>query len=470
LNQEHESFLVLLFKKELLACLLFASPCLAADLTPAEKTAIDKAALQALSAAGVPAASLAIVKDGKIVYAEAYGFAVLPALKATPAMAFPLGSVSKQFTASTLLLLAQDGRLSLDDKIGRFLPALTRANAISIRQVLSHTAGYEDYAPEDYTTLAMTKAITPQEILANWGEKPLDFTPGTQWQYSNTGYTIAGLIAEAAGGAPLFAQMKARIFDPLHMSSAGDYDVHGVPAGGPAGYQRYALGPPRRAAADKPGWSYGSGGLVMTASDLATWDISLMNHSLLQAASYDAMETPVKLANGTDTGYGLGVELRDAGGHHGILHTGEETGFTAYNEVFPADHAAVAVLVNEDATPASGVIARQIENIVFGIPQGASEDPAQTQLVHMLADLARGHIDASRLNDNAKFYFSPAVLADFRDSLAPLGAVVGLHERMHEGRGGMVFHVYDVAYLTKRVIVTTYELPDGRLGQLLMEP
>jgi CubicO group peptidase (beta-lactamase class C family) len=465
-----KSFLVLFFKKELLAFLAFASPCLAADLTPGEKSAIDKAATQTLSAAGVPGATIAVVKDGKIVYVQAYGFAVLPTVRAKPDMAFPLGSVSKQFTASAILFLAQDGKLSLNDKVGRFLPQLAHADSVSIRQVLSHTAGYEDFAPEDFTTLPMTKPITPQGILADWGAKPLDFVPGTQWQYSNTGYTIAGQTAEAAGGAPLFAQMKARIFVPLHMSSVVDYDAHNLPQGGPVGYQRHALSPPRRAARDLPGWSYGSGGLAMTASDLATWDISLMDRSLLSAASYDAMETPIKLANGSDTGYGLGVEVRDVGGHHGILHTGEETGFTAYNEVFPADHAAVAVLVNEDATPASGVIARQIENIVFGLPQGAPGDPSQAQLLRMLADLAHGHINASRLNDNAKFYFSPAVLADFRDSLAPLGPVVGLHERMHEGRGGMVFHVYDVAYLTRRVVVTTYELPDGRLGQLLIEP
>jgi D-alanyl-D-alanine carboxypeptidase len=435
LSQEHKGFLVLFFKKELLLSVLLTSPCLATDLTAAQKAAIDLAATQTLNAAGVPGASLAVVKDGKIVYAHAYGFAVLPTLRTTRDMAFPLGSVSKQFTASTILLLAQDGKLSLDDKVGRFLPALSHADNASIRQVLSHTAGYEDYAPEDFTTPAMTKPITPQDILAKWGAKPLDFRPGTQWQYSNTGYTIAGLIAEAAGGASLFAQMQARIFVPLHMSSAADYDAHGVPAGGPAGYQRYALGPPRLAERDRPGWSYGSGGLAMTASDLARWDISLMDRSLLSAASYAALETPIKLTDGRDTGYGLGVELRVVAGHHGIVHT-----------------------------------ARQIEAIVFGIPPGAPADPAQAQLLGMLADLARGHIDMSRLNANAQFYFSPAVLADFHDSLAPLGPVISLHERAHEGRGGMVFHSYDVAYLTKRLVVTTYELPDGKLGQLLIQP
>jgi CubicO group peptidase (beta-lactamase class C family) len=451
------------------ACGLSASAH-AAGLTQAEKSAIDQSVIETLHAADVPAASIAVVKDGKLAYAQAYGYAELPHRKAAADMAFPIGSVSKQFTASLILLLAQDGKLSLDDKVGRFLPGLADAQQVSLRQILSHTSGYEDYAPEDYATPAMSKPTTPQAIADTWGRKKLDFPPGAAWQYSNTGYTIAALIAQKAGGAPFFDQLRARILAPLHLSSAADYDAHGVPQGGPVGYQRHALSPPRPAPPDQPGWSFGSGELAMTASDLATWDINLMNRSLLSPASYDALETPIKLPGGADTHYGLGVHLRDAGTHHAIQHTGEETGFTAYNEVFPADHAAVAVLVNEDATPASGVIGRQIEAIAFGIPRAAPSDLSAARLAGMLSDLANGHIDSDQLNANARFYFSPAVVADYRRSLAPLGPLIGVHERASEARGGMVFHVYDVEYLTRRVLVTTYELPDGRLGQLLVEP
>jgi CubicO group peptidase (beta-lactamase class C family) len=442
----------------------------AADLTQAEKSAIDQAVIDSLRAADVPAASIAIVKDGKLAYTQAYGTAELPHRLATADMAFPIGSVSKQFTASLILLLAQDGKLSLDDKVGRFLPDLAGAQQVSIRQILSHTAGYEDFAPEDYQTPAMSKPTTPQDIANTWGRKKLDFVPGTAWQYSNTGYAIAALIAQKAGGAPFFDQLRTRIFAPLHMSSAADYDAHGVPQGGPASYQRHALSPPRRAPPDEPGWSFGSGQLAMTASDLAVWDISVMDRSLLSAASYNALETPVKLANGADTAYGLGVHLRVAGTHHAIQHTGEETGFTAYNEVFPADHDAVAVMVNEDATPASGVIARQIEALAFGIPRASPSDKSAAQLVRVLGDLADGHIDAAQLNANARFYFTPAVLADYSRSLSPLGPLIGVHERASEARGGMVFHIYDVEYLTRRVLVTTYALPDGRLDQVLVEP
>jgi CubicO group peptidase (beta-lactamase class C family) len=451
------------------ACLTL-SPCLAAELSQAQKSQIDIAAIETLQAAGVPGASIAVVKDGKIAYAQAYGYAELPGRKATPSMAFPIGSVSKQFTASLILLLAQDGKLSLDDKVGRFLPDLAGAQQTTLRQILSHTAGYEDYAPEDYTTLPMTKPTTPEAVVAEWGRKKLDFIPGTEWQYSNTGYTIAALIAQKAGGAPFFGQLRARILTPLHLNSAVDYDAHGVPPGGPVGYQRYALGPPRPSYRDQPGWSFGSGELAMTASDLAAWDISLMVRSLLSPASYTALETPIRLTSGANTKYGLGIQVRVVGTHHAIFHTGEETGFTAFNEVFPDDHEAVAVLVNEDATPASALIGRQIEAIAFGIPPAQPSDPSAARLVRMLADLARGKIDPAQLNANARFYFSPAVLADYSKSLAALGPLIGIREIDHEARGGMVFHLYAAEYLKRRVEVTTYELPDGRLGQLLVGP
>jgi CubicO group peptidase (beta-lactamase class C family) len=451
------------------ACLV-SFPALAGGLTPAETNAIDIAAAKVLQATGVPGASLAVVKDGAIAYVQAYGFAVVPGRKARPDMAFPIGSVSKQFTASLILLLARDGKLALDDKVSRFLPGLPHAQEVTLRQLLSHTSGYEDYAPEDYSTPGMTRATTPQAMAEVWASKPLDFVPGTQWQYSNTGYTIAGLVAEKAGGQPFFAQIGARILKPLHLDSAVDYDAHGVPQGGPAGYQRHALGPPRRALPDEPGWSFASGSLAMTASDLARWDITLMGGRLLGAAATAELETPVHLKDGTDTEYGLGVQLRGAGQDLVVYHSGEETGFTACNEVVPNRHDAVAVMTNQDATPASCLIARQAEQIAFGIAPVAPKNHAEALVLTMLKDLAAGHVEASRLNGNARFYFSPAVLADYRSSLAPLGPVLSLHERSHQARGGMTFHSYDVAYAGRRLVVTTYELPDGRLDQLLIEP
>ncbi len=458
----------------LLALAVMCLPTLsfaASALTQAQIDRIDVVANQTLQLTGVPGASIAVVKDGKIVLLRAYGYARLaPPEPVNTGMQFPIGSVSKQFTAAMILLLQQDGKLSLDDKVGKFLPELTQANDVTIRQILSHTAGYQDFWPEDYSPLAFAHPTTPIALVDQWAKKKLDFPPGTAWQYSNTGYAIAALIVEKVGGAPFFEQLQKRVLAPLHMDHVADYNAHGVPPGGPVGYERYAFGPPRPAPLDQPGWSFGSGGLAMPASDLATWDISVMNRSLLSAASYDALETEIKLKNGDGTHYGLGVEVGSNAGHRFIEHSGEETGFVTENVVFPDDHAAIVVLTNQDASRAASVIARQIAPVAFGIPSAASKDPKLAAVLSMLADLADGKVDSGRLNANAQSYFTSQVVADYHNSLAKLGPPLGARERQHEDRGGMVFHAYEITYPGRTVTVTTYEEPDGKLDQFLIVP
>ena len=158
---------------------------------------IDKVAREVLGRTGVPSASIAIVKNGQIAYLQAYGDARLdPRMAARPDMRYSIGSVSKQFTATAILMLAEEGKLSLDDPVGKFLPDLTRANEVTIRELLSHTSGYQDYWPQDYAPPFMLHDVTARDILDRWARKPLDFDPGTKWQYSNTNFVIAGLIAE----------------------------------------------------------------------------------------------------------------------------------------------------------------------------------------------------------------------------------------------------------------------------------
>jgi CubicO group peptidase (beta-lactamase class C family) len=165
---------------------------------------IDKVATDTLARTGVPSASIAIVKDGQIVYVKAYGDARLePKTPATPQMRYSIGSISKQFTAAAILLLQEQGKLSLDDKVGKYVPELTRANEVTIRQLLSHTSGYQDYWPQDYVMPMMLQPVTAQKIMDIWAKKPLDFEPGTKWQYSNTNYVIAGVIVEKVSHMPL---------------------------------------------------------------------------------------------------------------------------------------------------------------------------------------------------------------------------------------------------------------------------
>ena len=165
----------------------FASATLAAQgvdtIDASVKARIDRTATQVLEATGVPSASVAIVQEGRIVYTQAYGQARLnPRLMATPGMRYSIGSVSKQITATAILMLAEEGKLKLDDPVGKFIPGLTRGDEVTIRQILSHTSGYQDYYAEDYTMTPMQKPTTAQYIIDTWAKKPLDFEPGTEWQ------------------------------------------------------------------------------------------------------------------------------------------------------------------------------------------------------------------------------------------------------------------------------------------------
>jgi len=239
----------------LLLVLLCAFPLAAfAQLSQETKDAIDKLATETLSRTGVPSASIAVVKDGQIVYTKAYGDARLePKTAATSEMRYSIGSISKQFTAAALLLLQEQGKLSLDDKVSKFIPDLTRANEVTIRQLLSHTSGYQDYWPQDYVMPMMLEPVKAQKILDLWARKPLDFDPGTKWQYSNTNYVIAGLIIEKASGMPMLQFLSEKIFVPLGMKSVANIDEKRLGDTDAVGYLRYGLGPLRAAPKEGPG-------------------------------------------------------------------------------------------------------------------------------------------------------------------------------------------------------------------------
>ena len=433
---------------------------------PAElQQKIDKIATEALSKTGVPSASVAVVKDGKIAYLRAYGNARLdPLVAAKPGMRYSVGSISKQFTATAILLLQEQGKLSLDDKVAKFLPDLTRANEVSIRQLLSHTSGYQDYWPQDYVMPMMLQPVTAQKILDTWARKPLDFDPGTKWQYSNTNYVIAGLIVEKASGVSLLQFLQEKGFTPLGMKSVADIDKARLGDTDATGYLRYALGPPRLAPKEGKGWLFAAGELAMPAEDLAKWDISIINQSLLKPPSYLAFETEVPLKNGLGTRYGLGVNVDSKFGHRALSHGGEVSGYTAENVVFPDDRVAVVVLTNQDAADAASAIARGIAPLLL-----ASDDPATpeklAQARKIFEGLQQGTVDRSLFTDNANSYFDQQALKDFAASLGPLGTPEEFVETYQGLRGGMKLRVYAIKFPKNQVRAWTYEMPDGKLEQ-----
>jgi D-alanyl-D-alanine carboxypeptidase len=444
-------------------------------LDAATAARVDQAVEKVIADTGIPSASIALVERGRIVYLQAYGKARLePPMAASTEMQYSVGSVSKQFTAALILMLVEDGKMTLDDPVGKYLPHLTRANEVTVREVLSMTAGYQDFWPEDYVMTTMMAPTTAQHILDVWGGKPLDFDPGTQWQYSNTNYVIAGRIAEIVGGKPLVEQLRARIFDPLHMTGVRDQDASHLPSSDPTGYFQHALGPMRPAPLEGTGWMFAAGELAMSPHDLALWNISMMNRSLLKPASYDAMFTDVKLKNGKPTGYGLGVQVSERDGQRIISHSGEVSGFVSQNVVYPDSKAAVTVLTNIDASRAAGTIAHALEPIVLsvsttGAPPAAVQ-AAETRALKIFTGLQNGQLDRSQLTDLCNNYFTAEAVQDFASSLKPLGTPQSFRQIAQEPRGGMVFRAFRVEFPNRRLTVTTYEEPNSKLEQYLVLP
>jgi D-alanyl-D-alanine carboxypeptidase len=442
----------------------------AQQLSAAERARIDSAAAAVLAATGAPSASIAVVRRGEIVYERGYGDArVEPQTPAAPSMRYAIGSVSKQFTATAVLLLAEQGKLSLDDKVSRWFPELTRASEVTVRQLLSMTAGYQDYWPQDYVFTDMQRPTTAAAIMKRWAGKPLDFAPGTRWQYSNTNYVIAAAIVEKVANMALMDFMRQRIFTPLGMTSVADFDAGPLSAQDAGAYLRNALGPFRAAPKEGRGWLFGAGQLAMTAHDLALWNIAMMNRSVLKPASYRTMQTDMLLESGLSTRYGLGINVGSAAGKRRLSHGGAVSGYTTSNDVYPDDRAAIVAFTNiyPGAAGAASQIAARVAAIIFET-QDAESVKARDLARRIYDGLRAGTIDRALFTPDANAYFTAEVLGDYSASLGPLGAPTEFTSGGESLRGGMTIRSYRIRAGGRVMDLTTMTLPDGRIDQYIV--
>ena|SRR3569623_940124 len=250
-----------------------------------------------------------------------------------------------------------------------------------------------------------------------------------------------------------------------------------MPARDAQGYTRNALGPLRPAPIVADGWELGAGGLAMTATDLAKWDQGVLAHRLLSARSYAAQQTAVTLANGKPAPYGLGVFVDEVAGRKRVTHNGADHGFLTENRIYPNDDAAVVVMVNADFGNAQADIADEIEHLILGVPTPAKRDPRRPRpnvdaairpqdvvlACKLVEDLTAGTLDRSQLGADAKAYFSPTVLADYRDTLSRLGAPIAF-ERLQTGDfGGEEASIYRLMWKDEWLVAILRREPEGRV-------
>ena len=463
----------MLFRSFALALLAaLPAPSLAQALTPTESAAVDTLVGEALTDTGVPSASIAIVRAGRIVFTKAYGKQSERGGAPDPRAPYQIASVSKQFTAAAMLLLEDEGKLSLSDTVAKYIPGVTGGDRITIRQLLSHTSGLRDYWPQDYSFPAMATPTTPQGIVDRWAKAPLDFEPGTQWQYSNTGYVVAGMIVEKVARQPLLAFLQTRVFKPLAIRALDQDEA--VSSGFPQGYKRFALGPVRPETPAAKGWLYAAGELAMSAEDLAKWDVARLDRALLPADDWVAQETPVRLADGASTSYGLGVFANIRDGRRFVEHGGEAVGFLSENIVYPDDRAAVVVLVNAWFGDAHVRIAQGIAKAVLPPPAASTDDATALASARAVFDgLRSGTLDSAKLTENARSYFTETARSDYRTSLGTLGEPVSFAQTGRARlRGGFVNRTYRATFATRAVTISTYAEPGGtrRYEQFLVSP
>ena len=442
------------------AGLAMTTPALAAPLSPQQQHDIDASIVEWLAQTGAPSVSIAVVNGGETVYVKAYGKARLaPAQAATPATRYAIDSVSKEFTAAAVLKLQEEGRLSLDDHVAKYFPEFASADQVTIRQILSHTAGYRDYWPQDYVTIEMGKPVTTRALLDEWARKPLDFAPGTDWQYSNTGFVIAGAIVEKVSGKPLVDYLRTIVFDPLKMQGVMDADQARTDA---SAYTRWAGGPIREAQKEGAGWLFAAGELAMAPSELARWDISLMARSLLQPGSYEAFYTPIKLASGRDSHYSLGLRITQEQGRRVVSHNGGGSGFLASNRMWPDQKVAVIAFTNNDWASPDGANAR----VAFVVLPPTPEEARARQV---FAAFREGAIDRRLFTENGNAYLSASVLADQMAGLAPLGPARLFELRGEQDRGGLKTRTWRIT-TAKGVVLTAVERgePNGKLEQFMI--
>lgn len=286
-----------------------------------------------------------VADNGEILINEGYGPADIESGRAnTPATQLRIGSLTKQFTAAAILRLQELGRLNVDDPVSSYLPDYPGGEQITIHQLLTHSAGVPNYTRRADLAQAVQEPIVLEDLLAEFSGQPLDFLPGQQFAYSDSGYVVLAAIIEAVSGQSYAEFIQTQIFDTLDMSRSG-YDFLSDDLDEPATGYQLTPGGPQRAIDTESSWASGAGALYSTTQDLYRWDRALNNGQLLQETSLDSMFSPWA-DMGQGYSYGYGWEMGQMAGRPSQTHAGNIFGFGSFIARFPEEDATIIVLGN----------------------------------------------------------------------------------------------------------------------------
>jgi len=307
--------------------------------------------------------ALFVAKDGKPVKTNGYGVANLEwNVPVTGETVFEIGSITKQFTAACILLLAEDGKLSLDDKISQHLKNTPAGwSNITVRHLLTHTSGIQNYTTVD--GFELRQHLTQEQFIQKIGAFPLGFQPGDSWKYCNSGYNLLGFIIENVSGKSYWDFIRERIFQPLQMTKTTSRTPGIVVPHRASGYEMDHHVPINRDYDLTDLFS--AGAIISTVVDMEKWDAALNDGKLLKESSKEQWWTPVKLNSGKIQNYGFGWFLDPLNGHKDIGHGGATSGFSATIQRFPDDQLNIIILCNADETGVATALAKKVAPLYF---------------------------------------------------------------------------------------------------------
>lgn len=436
---------------------------------------IDQVAEQALSTQAVTGISLAVVRDGRVVYSRAYGYSSIELQQtARDTSVYEIGSITKQFTAGAILLLAEEGKLTLDDSLAKYVPDFPRAKEITLRQLLSMTSGIPDYTDQPAFDSSVQKPATPADVVALVKTQPLDFDPGTRFEYSNTNYFLLGMVIEKASGQSYADYLYQRVFRSLGMSAT---QFGNAGASSPDLATGYSFDG-RRIKPDVPwnlDWAYSAGGIVSSVLDLAVWDTALLQGKPISLGSLRTMWSPISLKDGTKVPYGFGWSIETLYGHREIDTNGGLPGYNGRNAAFPNDQFDVVVLGNSQAF-AAGPVVRQIFELFYP-PTKAQMDAQQegdaaaaARARDIFRRLQTGTLDASQLTTSAAKRLTGKLLAQAKSSLSRLGSPTKVEQYDKYLLGTQTSYAYRLTFKQGLLGFSLTLDNEGKVGALSVQP
>lgn len=490
----------------MLAFCLLAAGCSATLAQNAPDTAtvyrIGKAAYDQNRAPGF---SLGVWYRGRVVFANGFGYADLS--NNSPVTAdtrFPVGSITKQFTAASILLLAERGRLSLNDTLGRYLPEMPNASRITLRMLLNQTSGLHNYPLTSEHAWPLEGQIDANRLFAIMRTDKPDFAPGEKWEYSNTNYAaLAGVVVKSSGMS--FEQfVQQNIFGPLLMTASG------------VGYQaQKGVATPYEGTAGNFTPSelpfsldlyYGAGNIISSVTDLMRWDAALIGDRLLKPASMRELWTAGRLANGQTVDYAMGFVPASIGGHREVWHNGYAPLIGGYclNAIFPDDQMAVVVLSNSPDAVFQGVPEQMTREILAainphviaplqtagesapqqivsknapqqiareeGTTQGTEDARAQALARKVFEEMAAGRPDPSIMSPQMNAALTPQHVAQAAREMSALGRLIQMRLTQATSLGNGVYYVY-LAFFTggvRQILITVRT--DGKVDGFQVVP